>query len=210
MIRILIVDDHTIVREGIKYVLKGYPDIKVAGEASNGQEALEKITPDDYDVIITDISLPGKNGLDILKDVKRRNLNLPVLIFSMHPEDQYGIRALQAGASGYLMKDCSANELVLAIRKVSSGGKFLTASLAEKLAFHLEHGFTEAPHDRLSDREFQIMRMLIVGKTITEIASELSLSVKTVSTHRTHILEKMKMESNAELVIYAKAYNLLD
>ncbi|MBI3194385.1 MAG: response regulator transcription factor [Ignavibacteriae bacterium] len=210
MINILIVDDHTFVREGIKYVLKGYPDIKVLGEASSGQEALEKVKNEDYDVIVLDITMTGKSGLDVLKDIKRLYPKLPVLILSMHPEDQFGIRILQAGASGYITKQTAPTELILAIRKVFSGGKYLSPSLAEKIAFHLEHDSIKAPHEHLSDREFQIMRMLSVGKTVTEIAQELSLSVKTVSTHRTHIIEKMKMQTNAELTGYSKAHNLID
>ncbi|TAK64977.1 MAG: response regulator transcription factor [Bacteroidetes bacterium] len=210
MVRILIVDDHTIVREGIKYVLKNYPDIYIAGEASNGQEALQKITSEEYDVIVLDISLPGKSGLDVLKDIKRTKPKLPVVILSMHPEDQFGVRLLQAGASGYITKDRPPDEFVTAIRKACSGGKYLSPTLAEKLAFHLETDASKPPHERLSDREYQIMRMLALGKTITQIAAELSLSVKTVSTHRTHILTKMVMETNSELVQYAKAHNLAD
>jgi DNA-binding NarL/FixJ family response regulator len=210
MIKIFIVDDHSFVREGIKYVLKGNTDIKVTGEASSGQEALDKIKDEEFDVIVLDITMPGKNGLDILKDIKRLYPKLPVLILSMHPEDQFGIRLLQAGAAGYITKQAAPTELVLAIRKIYSGGKYLSPALAEKIAFHLEQDTIKAPHERLSDREFQIMRMLSIGKTVTEIAQELSLSVKTVSTHRTHIMEKMKMASNAELASYSKVHNLID
>jgi len=210
LIKVLVVDDHTFVREGIKYVLKGYSDIKVTDEASSGQEALDKINKEDFDVIILDITMEGKSGLDVLKDTKRLYPKLPVLILSMHPEDQFGIRMLQAGASGYVTKQSPPDELVLAIRKVFSGGKYLSPALAEKIAFHLEQDSDKPPHERLSDREYEVMRMLSMGKTVTEIASELSLSVKTVSTHRTHILEKMKMETNAELASYAKLHRLTD
>ncbi len=210
MITVLVVDDHSIVREGIKYILKAYPDIKVKGEASSGPECLDKLADDEFDVLILDITMPGKSGLDILKDVKRLYPKIPVLILSMHPEDQFGIRMLQAGASGYITKMSIPDELVLAIRKVHHGGKYLSQALAEKIAFHLEEGTDKPPHERLSDREFEIMRMIAAGNTVTEIASALSLSVKTVSTHRTHIMDKMRMETNAELAGYAKLHHLLD
>ncbi len=210
MTKVFIADEQYIIREGVKSILKEFPDIKITGEASTGEEALEKINDEDFDIVIMEINLPERSGFDVLKDIKRNFSKLPVLILSMYSEEQFGLRMLKAGASGYIAKTCTPKELATAIRKVQSGGKYISPLLAEHLAFHFEKDPSKSPHERLSDREFQIMRMLSVGKTASEIASELSLSVKTVFTHRTHIFEKMKMESNAQLTIYAKAYNLLD
>ncbi len=202
-IKILIADDHPIVRAGFKQVISDTPDMLVADEAGNGQEVLNLIGKKDYDLVLLDISMPGRSGLEILKDLKSEKPKLPVLILSIYPEEQYAVRALRAGASGYMTKASAANELIAAIRKISAGGKYISASLAEKLAFYLDGDATRPPHETLSDREYQVMLMIASGKTVTEIADELCLSVKTISTYRTHILEKMKMKNNAEITLYA-------
>jgi DNA-binding NarL/FixJ family response regulator len=202
-IKILIADDHPIVRAGFKQVISDMPDMLVADEASNGQEVLQLIGKKDYDLVLLDISMPGRSGLEILKDLKSEKPKLPVLILSIYPEEQYAIRALRAGASGYMTKASAPNELILAIRKISEGGKYISASLAEKLAYYLDGDAAKPPHETLSDREYQVMLMIASGKTVTEIANELCLSVKTISTYRTHIREKMKMKNNAEITLYA-------
>jgi DNA-binding NarL/FixJ family response regulator len=202
-IKILIADDHPIVRAGFKQVISDMPDMLVADEAGNGQEVLHLIGKKDYDLVLLDISMPGRSGLEILKDLKSEKPKLPVLILSIYPEEQYAIRALRAGASGYMTKASAPNELILAIRKISEGGKYISASLAEKLAYYLDGDAIKPPHETLSDREYQVMLMIASGKTVTEIANELCLSVKTISTYRTHILEKMRMKNNAEITLYA-------
>lgn len=210
MIKILIADDHAIVRRGLKQILTETPDMIVAGEAHNGQELLEKTRSDHWDVVVLDISMPGRGGLDILKQLKSEQPKLPVLMLTIHPEDQYAVRVLRAGASGYLTKESAPDHLVEAIRKVARGGKYISPHLAEKLAFNLE-SISERPlHEALSDREFQVLRLIASGKTVKEIGEELSLSVKTISTYRTRILEKMKMKNNAELTYYAIQQKLVD
>jgi len=203
MLKILIADDHAIVRQGLKQIVTETPDMVVAGEASNGQELLNKIKESDYDVVVLDITMPGRDGMDVLKQLRSEKPELPVLMLSIHPEEQYALRALRAGASGYLTKESAPDELVVAIQKVSRGGKYISPSLAEKLAFELEVGREQAPHEILSDREYHVMCLIASGKTVMEIAQELSLSEKTISTYRSRILEKMKMKNNAELTYYA-------
>jgi len=203
MLKILIADDHAIVRQGLKQIVTETPDMIVAGEASNGQELLNKIQESDYDVVVLDITMPGRDGIDVLKQLRSERPELPILMLSIHPEEQYALRALKAGASGYLTKESAPDELVVAIRKVSRGGKYISSSLAEKLAFELEVGREQAPHETLSDREYHVMCLIASGKTVMEIAQELSLSEKTISTYRSRILEKMKMKNNAELTYYA-------
>jgi len=210
MIRILVADDHTVVREGVKQILSGLEDMLVEGEAENGQETLEKVSRGNYDVVLLDISMPGRSGLEVLEDILTLQPRLPVLILSMHPEEQYAIRALRAGASGYLTKASASHELIGAIRKVSRGGKYVTASLAEKLAMELDSKADKQRHEKLSNREYQVMLMLASGKSVGEIADELCLSVKTVSTYRTRIMDKMGMKKNAELTFYAMNNNLLN
>ncbi|GAB6271016.1 MAG: response regulator transcription factor [Smithellaceae bacterium] len=202
-IRILIADDHPIVRAGFKQVLSDTPDLVVADEAGNGQEVLQYLKKKKYDVVLLDISMPGKSGLEILKELKTDYPQLPVLILSIYPEEQYAIRALRAGASGYLTKASAPNELISAIRKISAGGRYISASLAEKLATYLNADMTKSPHETLSDREHQVMRLIASGKTVSQIAESLNLSVKTISTYRAHVLEKMKMKNNAEITLYA-------
>jgi DNA-binding NarL/FixJ family response regulator/signal transduction histidine kinase len=209
MIKILIVDDHPIVRHGLKQIVSEEPNMVVAGEAQNGKEAIEFIRKQDCDVVMLDITMPDKSGLEVLKQIKKERLKLPVIILSVHSEEQYALRVLKSGAAGYMTKESAPDELVKAIRKVVSGGKYLSSSLAERLAFDLES--KEGPlHETLSNREFQVMCMIASGKTVKEIAYDLFLSVKTVSTYRVRILEKMKMKTNAKLTYYAVKNGLLD
>ena len=210
MIKILIADDHAIVREGLKQIVADTSDMIVTAEASDGHEVLALLSKNNYDVVVLDMAMPGLTGLDILKQIKRETPKLPVLILSVHPEEQYAVRSLKAGASGYLTKESAPDELITAIRKVSMGGKYITSSLAEKLAFELEVDAEKPPHKTLSDREFQVMCMIAKGRTIKNIAEELFLSPKTVSTYRSRILEKMKMKSNEELTHYAINNHLID
>lgn len=202
MIRLLVVDDHAIVRKGIEQIIAETSDIAVADEAGSGQEALGKVMKNDYDLVLLDIAMPGRDGLEILKELKGQRAHIPVLMLSMYPEKQYAVRALRSGASGYLTKESAPDELIAAIRKVSSGGKYVSSSLAEKLAETLGSQAEEPLHEKLSDREYQIMCMLAAGRTQTEIAQELSLSIKTVSTYRIRMLKKMRMTSNAEITRY--------
>lgn len=210
MIKILIADDHTIVRKGLKQILSETSDMVVAGEAGNGQEVLDKVRKNGYDVILLDISMPGRSGLDIMRELKTEYPRLPVLVLSMYPEEQYAVRVLRAGASGYLTKESAPDELIAAIRKVVVGKKYVSSSLAEKLAFYLETDTGKPLHETLSDREYQVMCMIASGKTVGDIAENLSLSVKTISTYRSRILEKMKMSTNAELTHYAIQNKLVE
>lgn len=203
MINVLIADDHPVVRQGIKQILAEDSEIGELGEAKNSQEVLEQIRQNSWDVIILDITMPGRGGLDTLKEIKGEKPKLPVLILSIHPEDQYAVRALKAGAAGYLTKESAPDDLIKAIKKVNIGGKYISNSLAEKLALHLERDAQKQPHESLSDREYQVLCMIASGKKVKDIAESLSLSVKTISTYRARILEKMKMKSNADLIHYA-------
>ncbi|OGG46695.1 MAG: DNA-binding response regulator [Candidatus Handelsmanbacteria bacterium RIFCSPLOWO2_12_FULL_64_10] len=203
MIKLLIADDHAVVREGLKRILAETPDLVVAGEAGDGQEALDRVRAEAWDMVLLDISLPGMSGLDALKQLKRERPRLPVLVLSIYPEDQYAVRVLKAGASGYLTKDSAPDQLIAAIRKISLGRKFVSPYLAEKLAVDLATDTERPLHERLSDREYQVLCLIASGKTVKEIAAGLSLSVKTVSTYRIRILKKMNVKSNAELIHYA-------
>ncbi len=203
MIRILVADDHAVVRQGVKQILADVKDMAVVGEAQTGAETLEKVLKHDYDVVLLDISMPGRSGLEVLEDIKSRRPKTAVLILSMHPEEQYALRALRSGASAYLTKASAPQELIGAIRKVAGGGKYVTLSLAEKLADQLEFDGQRPPHERLSNREYQVMLMLAEGKTVSDAAAELCLSVKTISTYRARVLAKMGMKKNAELTLYA-------
>lgn len=209
MIKILVADDHTVVREGIKQILAGQEDMVVEDEAASGQEVLHKTSQKSFDLILLDISMPGRSGLEILEELKALHPKLPVLILSMHPEEQYAVRTLRAGASGYLTKASAPQELISAIQKVSRGGKYVTVSLAEKLAFELDAGSEKPRHEKLSNREYQVMLMLASGHSVREVAEELCLSAKTISTYRTRIMEKMDMKKNAELTLYAVKNNLI-
>jgi len=210
MMRVLIADDHAVVRQGLKQILGDTPEMLVAGEAINGQEVLDKVRAEAWDVVILDISLPDRSGLDILKQLRSERPKLPVLVLSMYSEDQFAVRVLKAGASGYLTKESAPDELVKAIRKVVSGGTYVSSFLAEKLAFEIGTDSNMLPHETLSDREFQVLRGIAAGKSVTEIAAELYLSVKTVSTYRARMLEKMNLGSNAELMHYAMQNHLID
>jgi len=208
MIKVIIVDDHPVVRRGLKQIIGDEPDMEVAGEAKNAGECFSLVRKTDCTLVLLDITLPDTNGFDVLKQLKYEHPNLPILILSMHSEEQYGLRFIKAGASGYLMKEGAPEELVKAIRKVTAGDKYISASLAEKLLSHLG-ALDKPPHENLSNREFQILCMIAEGKTPKEIASELCISEKTISTYRTRILEKMKMSTNSDLTRYALDHNLV-
>ena len=210
MLKIFIADDHAVVRRGLRQILAETCDMAVTGEATSGLEVLDKVMGDEYDVVVLDISMPGRSGLDTLKQLKSQKPKLPVLILSMHPEEQYAVRVLRAGASGYLTKESAPDELVEAIRKVSHGGRYITSSLADKLVFDLSRKTEKPLHETLSDREYQVLCLIASGKTAKQIAEELCLSVKTISTYRARILEKMGMKSNAELTHYAIRNRLVD
>lgn len=204
MIKVLIADDHAVVRSGLKQILdETNGEIQVQGEAANGREVLEKVQAQDWDVLVLDITMPGRSGLDILKDLRQLKPRLPILILSMHAEEQFATRMLKAGASGYLNKESAPEELVKAIRKVCAGGKYVSPAQAERMVSELTGGSDKSPHELLSDREYEILCLIASGKTATQIARQLCLSVKTVSTYRSRILEKMKLETNAQLTHYA-------
>lgn len=207
---IIIADDHEIVRAGLKQIISNDPDLVVEGEARDGQELLEKLRKKKYDVVLLDMKMPGRSGLEILKQLKQEHPSMPVLVLSMHPEEQYAVRTIKAGASGYITKETAPDRLVEAIRKVCSGGKYISPSLAEQLADSIADSRSKPLHEYLTDREFQVTCMIASGKTITEIAKELFLSVKTISTYRQRILEKMNMKNNAELTHYVISNNLLE
>jgi DNA-binding NarL/FixJ family response regulator len=210
VVKILIADDHAILRRGLKEILvRQLPDV-VCGEAEDAQQVVGQVQSHDWDLVMLDISMPGRSGLDVLKDIKALRPKLPVLVLSMHPEDQYGKRVLRAGASGYMNKKSAPEELINAIRKLLAGGQYVSPALAERLALDLKHDAVKSAHEVLSDREFEVLRMIASGKTVTQIAEELHLSVNTVSTHRARILEKMQMTSNAELMHYALSNHLVD
>lgn len=209
MIKVLVADDHAVVREGLKQILYEEPDIVEVGEAGSVAEALRLCRDQDWDVVILDITLPDGSGLDILNELKHQKPNLPVLVLSVHSEDQYAMRVLRSGASGYLTKECAPQELIQAVRRVTSGGKYVGLDLAERLAQVLAgEGYTQA-HDGLSDREFQILCLIGSGKSVVEIARDLSLSPKTVSTYRRRVLDKMNMNNNAELTRYVLEHELV-
>ncbi|MFP4368593.1 MAG: response regulator [Candidatus Kapaibacterium sp.] len=210
MIRIMIVDDHAVVRKGLKQIFEEHPDLQVVDEAGSGNQLLDKLKKTECDVIILDISMPGKDGIDTLKDIKAERPDMPVLIFTMYPEEQYAVRVLKAGASGYLNKENEPEELIKAIHKVAQGRKYISSFLAELLASNLEIDGKKPLHESLSDREFQVMCMIASGKTVTQVARELSLSINTISTYRIRIMEKMNMSNNAEITHYAIKNRLVD
>jgi DNA-binding NarL/FixJ family response regulator len=209
-LRILIVDDHPIVRQGLRQTLADASQIGEIVEAATPQEALDLVRQREWDAVILDIGLPGRGGLDVLKDIKREVPRLPVLILSMHSEDQYAVRALRAGAAGYLTKEAATQNLIEAIRKVAAGGRYISPALAEHLATELTADPFRPLHASLSDREFDVLRSIASGQTVGEIADRLSLSVKTVSTYRARVLEKMHLKNNAELMHYVLTNHLLD
>jgi two-component system invasion response regulator UvrY len=209
MIKVLIADDHPIVREGLKQVIQKDADMKVGGEALNGQEVLDRVYGEDWDVVILDFSMPGKSGLDVIKELRRERPKLPILVLSMHPEGDLAPRLLKAGAAGYLNKESAPRELVHAIRKVHAGGKYVSATLAEKLAIGLSTPADKKTHELLSDREYQVLLRIASGKTVREIADENSLSVKTVRTYRERILDKLNLKNDVELTHYALEHHII-
>ena len=210
MIKILIADDHAIVREGLKQIVAEESDMKVTGEAADASELFELLDKDSWEIVVLDINMPGKSGLEALKEMKTRNIKVPVLILSMFSEDQYGLRAIKAGAAGYLKKVSAPTELVSAIRKIVDGGKYISPTLAEKLADNFDVNNKKAPHQNLSDREYQIMCFISFGKSAEEIAQELTISIHTVYSYRNRILEKMHLKSNVELTQYAIQNKLIE
>jgi two-component system invasion response regulator UvrY len=209
MIRVFVADDHAVVRKGIKQILTEERDITVVGEAANSDEIIKQMYDNNWDVLILDITMPGKNGLDAMIEIKQRKPNLKILILTMYPEKEIAIRALKTGASGYLNKDSVPCELIKAVRRVYGGGRYISSSLAESIAFSVEKENEKLPHENLSDREFQVMCLIASGNSLTHISEELSLSVKTVSTYRARILEKMSMKTNVELTHYAIKHQLV-
>jgi DNA-binding NarL/FixJ family response regulator len=209
-LRILIVDDHAVVRDGLKQLLAEKYRDALFGEAANAQQALDKLDNADWDVMLLDLTMPGRGGLEVLSQFKDIQPQTKILVLTMHPADQYAVRVLKAGASGYLTKESASDEVVAAIEKVLAGGTYVTAALAEKLITSMTTAFAGKPHEQLSDREFQVLLMLASGKSVKEMGGELSLSVKTISTYRTRVFEKMKFKSNADAVRYVMAEHLLD
>jgi two-component system, NarL family, invasion response regulator UvrY len=207
--KILIADDHPIVREGMKQIIAKASDMTIGGEALNGQQTLELIAAEEFDAVVLDINMPGRDGLEILKEIRRSRPTLPVLLLSMYSEDQVAVRALKAGASGFLNKESAPRELVHALRKIIGGGKYVSEALAEKLALGLDANLKAAQHEDLSDREFQVLKMIASGKEVGEIAEELFISVKTVRTYRDRIMEKMNLKNDVELARYAISHNLV-
>jgi two-component system invasion response regulator UvrY len=210
MIKVLVGDDHAVVRRGLRQILAETPDVLVGGEAATGADVLRLVRAERWDVVVLDINLQGANGLEILSEIRRDRPDLPVLILTVYSEEQYALRAVKAGAAGFLNKESAPENLIEAVRKVASGGRYVTAALAERLATFVATKHEGAPHEKLSNREFEVLKLIASGKTVGEIARELSLSVKTVSTHRTRILAKMEAKTNAELTHYAVKNKLVE
>jgi DNA-binding NarL/FixJ family response regulator len=208
--RVFIADDHAIVREGLRRILAADPSLQVVGEAANGHDVLKAARAGGFEVMLLDLSMPGRSGVELIRQIKAEQSDVRVLVLSMHDEQQYAVRAIRAGAAGYLTKDTAAQQLVAAIRKIASGGLFITPAAAEALAAGLQAPAEEAAHKRLSDREYEVMLLLAAGHSVSGIAGRLHLSVKTVSTHKTHILDKMQLGSLAELVRYAITHRLIE
>ena len=209
MTRIVVADDHAIVREGLKQILAGQPDFEVVSEASDGHEVMKRVRELDFDVLLLDMSMPGKSGVELIKQVKAEKPKLRILVLTMHEEHQYAVRAIRAGASGYLTKEGASAQLVTALRKVASGGAYISAEVAEQLALNAMPDSQGPLHGTLSDREFQVFRMIAEGRSVSEIAERLNLSVKTVSTHKSNVLQKMNMTTSGELIRYALEHDLV-
>ncbi|HEV8517397.1 MAG TPA: response regulator transcription factor [Burkholderiales bacterium] len=210
MIRIVIADDHTIVREGLKQLLSAAADLRVIGEAQNGHDVLKQVRENDFEVLLLDMSMPGKSGIELIKQVRAEKPKLRILVLSMHEEEQYAVRALKAGAAGYMTKESAGAQLLAAIRKVAGGGAFISPAVAEQFALGAMPQTEGPPHTALSDREFQVFQMLVQGVSVSAIADRLNLSVKTVSTHKANIMQKMNMTNQSELIRYALNHRLLD
>lgn len=210
MIKVLIADDHAVVREGIKRIIADLSDMAVTAEANDGEDLLAKLDGGDCDVVLMDLAMPGMSGLEVLQKVRERSPTLPVLVLSMHPEDQYAVRTVMAGAAGYIHKGDPPEELVAAIRTVAAGRRYITAKVAERLASHVDTASPKPAHESLSNREHQVLCLIASGKTVSDIALELSLSVKTISTYRTRILEKLRLRHNAEITRYAMQHGLVE
>ncbi len=209
-IRVIVADDHPLLRAGLVSVLNASSDLRVVGEAGNGAEVLRSIRDVAFDVLLLDVSMPGKSGLDLMRQIRKDHVRMPILIVSSHPEDQYALRAIKAGASGYVTKMSAPADLVTAVRTVATGRKFITPALAELLADHVERPDDGTPHESLSDREFQTLKMIAAGHSLTHIAEVLCISVKTVSVYRSRVLEKMRMKSNVELTRYVVEQGLTE
>lgn len=209
-VKVLIADDHTVVREGVKKIISQSTDLEVAGEAGNAEELFDRIRRREVDVLVLDMSMPGRDGIDVLRRLRVENPELPVLILSVHPEEEFALRVLKAGASGYLTKDSPPEKLLQAIKRVAAGRKSISSAVAERLTLSLEKDYPRKAHEKLSDREYQVLRLLGTGKTVSAIAADMALSVKTVSTYRVRILEKMQLQNNAELMRYAHEHGLVD
>ena len=210
MVRIVVADDHTIVREGLKQILAGAEDFEIVGEARDGHEVMARVRELSFDLLLLDMSMPGKSGIELIKQVRAEKPKLKILVLSMHEEHQYAVRAIRAGASGYLTKEGASSQLVTALRKVASGGAYISAEVAEQLALNAMPDASGPLHERLSDREFQVFTMIAQGKSVSEIAERLNLSVKTVSTHKANILQKMSLATTADLIRYALTNRLVE
>ena len=209
-LKVLLADDHAIIRDGLKQILADTDDLAVAGEAANGLEVMQRVRENEWDVLVLDISMPGRSGLELIHMIKDEKPELPILILSMHHEEQYAVRAFQAGAMGYLTKESDGELLISAIRRVANGGVYISDKVAELMVRGIRPANKPLPHNLLSDREYQVFNLLVKGRGLTEIGTELSLSVKTISTHKTHILQKMALSNTAELIRYAIAHGLAD
>lgn len=210
MKKILIVDDHPIVRDGLKQILGQSADLVVSGEAGNADEALALVRDSDFDLVVLDITLPGRTGIDLLRDLRRERPTLPVLMLSIHPEDELGIRAVKAGASGFLSKECASDDLVRAIQLIVAGNKYISRALADRLIEEIQRDTNRPPHEQLSDREYEVMSLIATGSSMKEVAAALSLSKSTVSTYRARILDKLNVKSNAEITRYAIHHGLVN
>ena len=210
MIRIVIADDHAIVREGLKRIVSSIADMEVAGEAGNGTEVMQRVRELAFDVLVLDLSMPGRSGMELIKLVRGEKPQLRILVLSMHQESQYAVRAIKNGASGYLTKESAPGQLEQAIRKVASGGAFISAEVAEQLALGAMPGGEAVPHEGLSNREFEVLQLLVAGVSLTDIATRLNLSVKTVSTHKTNLMQKMGLQNQSELIRYAIKHGLAE
>ena len=210
MIRVVLADDHGIVRAGLKEILADIDDIEVVGEAANGHETMARVRELAFDVLVLDMSMPGRSGIELIRQVKGEKAAARILVLSMHSEAQYAVRALRAGASGYLTKEGAADELVTAIRRIAAGGAYVTPETAQRVALGLDAGADNAPHGALSDREMQVFQMIAAGKSVSEVAAELALSVKTVSTHKTRIMQKLRVDNQVDLIRYAIRHKIID